>query len=194
MARSSNAAPGPSKPTAAGRRKQSPSPLNASGDEENPVVIEGEEDELSGTTGRRTTKSTKGGKASAVNGKGKAKAGAKTTRVAKKTSGAHVEIDSDEDGPSSRPQSRSEIKRLQQDLEDVCSSVHRMAEACSRIVDQAQMRSEQLSRQVEELIRARETEPEELLRQYQEAADKTIEGIHPYLGALPLLTQDFRPE
>lgn len=56
------------------------------------------------------------------------------------------------------------------------------------------MRADQLSRQVEELIRARETEPEELLRQYQEAAEKTIEGIHPYIGVLSLFKQDHRPE
>lgn len=123
MARTSNAAPGPSKPTAAGRRKRSPSPLNASGDEENPVVIEGEEDELSGTTGRRTTKSTKGGKASAANGKPKAKAAAKNIRVAKKTAATAVEVESEEDGPSNRPQSRSELQRAQQELEDVCNSV-----------------------------------------------------------------------
>lgn len=56
------------------------------------------------------------------------------------------------------------------------------------------MRSDQLSRQVEELIRARVTEPEELLRQYQEAAEKTMEGLYPYLGVFSLLKQDFRPE
>ncbi|KAF8921026.1 hypothetical protein CPB85DRAFT_1428047 [Mucidula mucida] len=167
-ARGSAATAGPSSkpaPRAAKRRKRSPSIEYESGNEGNPVIIEGEEDVRPAKSGAGTKAPTTNG----VNAKGKGKE--KATRVAKKTAQSRVmDIDgSDEEG------NQSELKRLRQELEA------------------AQSRTDQLSRQVEEMIRARQTEPEALFKEYRDIADKRMEDQQTLIDQLTLTLAKTEP-
>ncbi|KAF9030813.1 hypothetical protein BDZ89DRAFT_1241556 [Hymenopellis radicata] len=77
--------------------------------------------------------------------------------------------DSDEEG------NQSEVKRLRLELKA------------------AQSRTDQLSRQVEEMIRARETEPEALFREYRDIADKRMEDQQNLIDQLTLTLAKTEP-